>query len=276
MVKKIIAFPYYGGKNLQIGWLLPLLPYTMRYVEPFGGSAAVLLNRERSPVEVYNDIDKMVVNFFRVLRDQHEELRDLLCLTPYSKTAFHNSHEPTEDPLELARRFFTHARQSFMGRKRTWATGLMLRGGWSLMANRWLGGIEKLEAVVSRFTGVLIECRPATYVIEAYDDPESFQYLDPPYMHEARATKEGYDYEMNNEDHKELLDLVLSCESKFAISGYDTPLYNSMLKGWHRFEDKEKQLAGPRGMRQEILWTNYDPREIRAKHQTALMEFCKG
>lgn len=273
MKKKIIAFPYYGGKNSKLSWLLPLLPYTTRYVEPFGGSAAVLLNRERSPVEVYNDIDNEVVNFFRVLRDQHEELRDLLYLTPYSKTAFHNSHKPTKDPLERARRFFTHARQSFMGTKRSWATGLMLRSGWSLMVNRWLGGIEKLEAVVTRFIGVVIECRPAIYVITAYDDPETFQYLDPPYVHEARATSEGYDYEMNSKEHKELLELIVSCESKVAISGYDNLLYNEILASWFKFEDQEKQLAGPRGMRQENLWTNYDPREVRAKHQTALTEF---
>ena len=270
MSKRIIAFPYYGGKNSQLGWLLPLLPYNTRYVEPFGGSAAVLLNRERSPIEVYNDLNEDVVNFFRVLREQHDELRDLLYLTPYAKTEFHNSHDPTDDPLEKARRFFVHSRQAFMGMSRTWATGFQIRKGWSQMISRWLGGIDKLEDVVTRLTGVLIECRPALKVIENYDCSDTVQYLDPPYMLETRTAKEGYTFELERQDHVELLELVLSCDSKFAISGYDNDLYNSMLKDWFRFEDKVKQLAGPRGFRQEILWTNYDPLSVSDFGQTTL------
>jgi DNA adenine methylase len=68
--KKRIVFGWYGGKFNHLGWLLPLLPSCHHYCEPFAGSAAVLLNRESSAVETYNDIDGEVVNFFRVLRDQ--------------------------------------------------------------------------------------------------------------------------------------------------------------------------------------------------------------
>ena len=66
---KLIAFGWYGGKFSHLNWLLPLLPKCHHYCEPFAGSAAVLLNREPSPVETYNDIDGEVANFFRVLRD---------------------------------------------------------------------------------------------------------------------------------------------------------------------------------------------------------------
>ena len=65
---RLIAFGWYGGKFSHLGWLLPLLPPAHHYCEPFGGSAAVLLNRNPSPVETYNDMDGEVVNFFRVLR----------------------------------------------------------------------------------------------------------------------------------------------------------------------------------------------------------------
>jgi DNA adenine methylase len=74
MSSKKIAFGWYGGKYSHLDWLLPLLPYTKHYCEPFGGSAAVLINRKPSPVETYNDIDGEVANFFRVLREQKEEL----------------------------------------------------------------------------------------------------------------------------------------------------------------------------------------------------------
>ena len=83
--KHNIAFGWYGGKFNHLNWLLNLLPQTHHYCEPFGGSAAVLLNREPSPVETYNDLDGEVVNFFRVLRDNTDELIKAIALTPFSR-----------------------------------------------------------------------------------------------------------------------------------------------------------------------------------------------
>ena len=111
---KLIAFGWYGGKFSHLNWLLPLLPQTKHYCEPFGGSAAVLLNREPSPVETYNDIDSEVVNFFRVLRQQKEALIQAIGLTPFSREEFELAiAHPAEDisELERARRFFVRARQ---------------------------------------------------------------------------------------------------------------------------------------------------------------------
>ena len=71
---KSIVFGWYGGKYSHLDWLLPLLVKTTHYCEPFGGSAALLINRQPSPVETYNDLDGEVVNFFRVLRDRREAL----------------------------------------------------------------------------------------------------------------------------------------------------------------------------------------------------------
>ncbi|WAL58570.1 DNA adenine methylase [Thermocoleostomius sinensis A174] len=59
---KVIAFGWYGGKFNHLNWLLPLLPQATHYCEPFAGSAAVLLNREPSPVETYNDGDRQVTS----------------------------------------------------------------------------------------------------------------------------------------------------------------------------------------------------------------------
>ncbi len=81
---KMIAFGWYGGKYSHLDWLLPLLPPTTHYCEPFGGSAAVLINREPSPVETYNDIDGEVANFFRVLRHQKDELLEAIGFDPFS------------------------------------------------------------------------------------------------------------------------------------------------------------------------------------------------
>src|SRR5437660_9239549 len=85
---KLIAFGWYGGKFSHLQWLLPLLPPAHHYCEPFGGSAAVLLNRAPSPVETYNDLDGEVVNFFRVLRDDAERVMRAIALTPFSREEF--------------------------------------------------------------------------------------------------------------------------------------------------------------------------------------------
>ena len=85
MAAKQIAFGWYGGKYSHLNWLLPLLPMTTHYCEPFGGSAAVLINRPPAPVETYNDIDGEVANFFRMLRDQKDDLVEAIGLTPFSQ-----------------------------------------------------------------------------------------------------------------------------------------------------------------------------------------------
>src|SRR5690606_31014690 len=97
MANKKIAFGWYGGKYSHIDWLLPLLPETQHYCEPFGGSAAVLVNRKPSPVETYNDIDGELVNFFRVLREDKDKLLEVIGLTPFSREEFELAiQEPTK------------------------------------------------------------------------------------------------------------------------------------------------------------------------------------
>ena len=85
---KLIAFGWYGGKFSHLDWLLPLLPRCHHYCEPFAGSAAVLLNRDPSPVETYNDLDGEFCNFFRVLREHKERLTEIVGLTPFSREEF--------------------------------------------------------------------------------------------------------------------------------------------------------------------------------------------
>ncbi len=126
-MKRLIAFSWYGGKYRHLNWLLPLLPYTHHYCEPFGGSASVLLNRKPSPVETYNDLDGEVVEFFRVLREERDALIEAISLTPYSRKEFVRAiKEPIEglSDLERARRFYVKVRQAINGRAQTATPGL--------------------------------------------------------------------------------------------------------------------------------------------------------
>jgi len=119
MARKLIAFGWYGGKYNHLDWLLPLLPRTKHYCEPFAGSAAVLLNRRPSPVETYNDLDGEVVNFFRVLREKKDELIEKIGLTPFSYEEYVRAIKEKGDPnlsdVERARQFYIRARQARTG-----------------------------------------------------------------------------------------------------------------------------------------------------------------
>jgi len=105
-MSKQIAFGWYGGKYSHLDWLLPLLPAATHYCEPFGGSAAVLLNRAPSPVETYNDLDGDVVRFFKVLREQPDDLIRHIGLKLFSREEIARAcvldHEATPD-IECAR-----------------------------------------------------------------------------------------------------------------------------------------------------------------------------
>lgn len=267
-LRKMIAFGWYGGKYSHLDWLLPLLPSTHHYCEPFAGSAAVLLNRQQSPVETYNDIDGEVANFFRVLRDKKNKLLYSIGMTPFSREEFSiaiqtNGNGKNLSDLERARRFFIRARQVRTGLAQTasvgrWANCLNTsRAGMSGAVSRWLGSVEGLEYISTRLLLVQIENDDAFKVIKRYDSPKTLFYCDPPYPHESRGDSNAYYYEMSNEDHIELGKILNKVKGKVAISGYDCDLMDELYHGWNVHKGKTKKAMSIKKDRQEILWTNY-------------------
>lgn len=266
--KKLIAFGWYGGKFSHLDWLLPLLPNSQHYCEPYGGSAAVLLNKEPANVETYNDIDGEIVNFFKVLRDQKEELLYVIGMTPFSRKEFQlaiqsngNGHGLTD--LEKARRFFIRARQVRTGLAQTasngrWANCLSTsRAGMAGAVSRWLGSVEGLEYIASRLLRVQIEKDDAFAIIKRYDSADTLFYCDPPYPHESRGDKNAYKFEMNDSEHIHLANLLKNIKGKAAISGYRCNLYDELYKDWNIHVAPTKKALSIKSERTEILWTNY-------------------
>lgn len=263
--KKKIAFGWYGGKYSHLDWLLPLLPQCHHYCEPFGGSAAVLLNRPPSPIETYNDLDGEVVNFFRVLREQKEHLVEVIGLTPFSREEFHIACQPLEkgvSNLERARRFFIRARQVRTGLAQTASLGRWAnckntsRAGMSGVVSRWLGSIEQLPGIAERLLRVQIENRPALEVIALYDSPQTLFYCDPPYVHQSRGDAKAYGYEMTDGDHVRLAAGLSKIKGQCVLSGYHNDLYNDLYKDWRRIEAPAKHCHSVKKTRQEVLWIN--------------------
>ena len=286
---KVIAFGWYGGKYSHLDWLLPLLPQARHYCEPFGGSAAVLLNRYPSDVETYNDVDGEVVNFFRVLREQKDALIEAIGLTPFSREEFRLAiAEPEVEitELERARRFFVRARQVRTGLAQTasegrWANCLLTsRAGMAGAVSRWLGSVEGLSEIVQRLLRVQIENDDALAVIQRYDSPDTLFYCDPPYIHDARTDANAYAYEMTDMQHIDLAALLHKVQGRVALSGYPCPLMDELYGDWQRLESPTKKshstntrADAQKQDRTEYLWINYplDPAQ-QAKQKTKVRQ----
>lgn len=267
-LRKMIAFGWYGGKFSHLDWLLPLLPQCHHYCEPFGGSAAVLINRASSPVETYNDIDGEVVNFFRVLREKKDELLYQIGTTPFSRKEFmlsiqSNGNGKYLSDVERARRFFVRARQVRTGLAQTasvgrWANCLNTsRAGMAGAVSRWLGSVAGLEFIATRLLRVQIENDSAVNVIKRYDSTETLFYCDPPYPHESRGDSKAYSYEMSDKDHVALSHVLHTTKGRIAISGYECDLMHDLYKDWTIHREKPKKAMSIKKERQEALWTNY-------------------
>lgn len=264
--RKKIAFGWYGGKYNHLDWLLPLLRKAHHYCEPFGGSAAVLLNREPSPIETYNDVDGEVASFFRVLRDQPERLIFALTLTPFSREEFYlaiTDYGSGLSDLERARRFFIRARQVRTGLAQRASLGRWAnckntsRAGMSGVISRWFGSIEGMPEIAERLLRVQIENRPALEVIKLYDSPGTLFYCDPPYPHESRGDDKAYGFEMTVAEHEELAEVLRGVKGNVAISGYRCSLMDKLYADWRCLVAPTKLCHSVKRPRTEALWINY-------------------
>lgn len=268
--------PWFGGKQLMAGKLVPLFPEHRTYVEVFGGACSLMFAKEPSPVEVYNDVDSDLVNFMRVLRDPElfPDFYHRACLSPYSREEWlfcrdHLNDDP--NPAERARRFFVLARFSFSGLvgKSFGIDVTASKCGMVQKASAYQGVISILPMLSERMVSVLIENRDFRDIIRLYDTEQTLFYCDPPYLPETRRSG-AYNHEMTTEDHRELIEILRNVKGKVMLSGYPSELYDSL--DWNKREwdvtchaagrTKASGLQGKGAVsslqkRKECVWTNY-------------------
>jgi DNA adenine methylase len=252
------ALRYFGGKWKIASWIVSHLPLHDCYVEPFAGGASVLLNKQVSPVEVVNDLDGAVINFFQVLRSRPADLIRAIELTPYARSEYVASLAPSDDPLEWARRVYVWSHQSLGGYRK-------LPGGWrfqrsvaargSTPVDDW-SNLNHLWAVAWRLKQVFIECDEATSVITRWDSPATLFYVDPPYVFGSRTDTEhgGYVHELTDDQHRALADLLHSVKGMVIISGYPCALYDDLYGTWRRWTHHAVTIR--HGRATECLWLN--------------------
>ncbi len=235
----------YGGKTPLLNKLLPLVPEHQTYVEVFAGSAALFFAKDVSPVEVINDLDSGIVNFFRVLRDDNkwQELVRLISLTPYSREEFfrfRDTWKETSDDVHKAHRWFITMRMSYSAVGQSFSYSIREgRKGMAQLVSAYLSAIDRLPEIHERLQTVQVDHEDFRTVIKRYDTPNTFFYLDPPYVHSTRKTTKDYCHEMTDQDHGDLVELLLGLEGKFMLSGYANPIYKPLEKaGWERHDFK--------------------------------------
>ena len=254
---------YHGGKWKLADWIIGFFPPHRVYVEPYGGAASVLLQKQRSYGEVYNDLDREMVNLFRVTREKGKDLAKALELTPFARDEYRESFDFSDDPMEQARRTVIRSMMGFGSN----ALCREIKSGFRSNSNRsgtipahdWSNYPDVLRQIIERLKGVVIENKDAMEVSLQHDSIETLHYLDPPYVHSTRSSKmhghHGYNFEMSEEQHREMAEIARELKGIVIISGYECELYSDELfADWYR--EERASLADGALDRTEVLWMN--------------------
>lgn len=279
---------YYGGKWRLAERIIRLFPPHHIYTEAFGGAASVLLQKPRSPAEIYNDLDGEVVNVFLVLQvpARARRLEQLLRVTPFSRAEFEKSYRHSADQVERARRTII---RSFMGfgsdsitrvktakgygfntristmktgfRSNSWRSNTPAAVDWSRYPNF-------LPIFAERFRGVVIENRDALKVLAKADRSDALHYVDPPYPKGVRnngasqsRVEHNYRHEMTDKDHRRLADLLHSLKGMAIVSSYPGKLYSELYRDWFPVEWTGENFCHNAQTRTECVWMNLNCRQ---------------
>lgn len=282
-------FPWFGGKGhpkLQKAILASLPPHKF-YVEPFGGGASILLAKTPAEVEVYNDVNRGVVNFFRVISDSDYfgKFMSRAVMLPWSRELyeeFSRTWPAIHDPVEQAVRWYFVARQSFSGIfGESWRTSVSTGNRMAQTTSSWRSSFENLPIVHDRLQQVQIECSDWRDILSRFSGPGYLAYCDPPYVPGTRKSG-GYEHELRDSDHIELIETLMEYDGAVVLSGYHSDLYLPLEKaGWDCTEvdvvcsaagmTRRSGLKGPGKLlenqrRTECIWRNPEAmRRIRER-----------
>lgn len=209
---------YYGGKQTLSAVILGLIPEHRIYCEPFFGGGAMFFAKKPSDVEIINDTNKELTNFYEVVKDDFQALEHEISLSLHSRDKHRQAEVIYENP------------DMFSRVKRAWAVWMLANSSYGNKMNSSFGydltggSSKKLdnkreaftEEYARRLRRVQIECCDALRVIRSRDTAETFFYIDPPYVGAYQGHYDGY----SQEDFDALLDLLSGIKGKFLLSSY--------------------------------------------------------
>lgn len=284
-------FSYYGGKQRMTPNIIPYIPKHTVYAEPFCGAATLLFRKPYPKItnsddyrEVINDKNELIINFFRVLQDTvlAEKLINKLELTLYSEAEHALAKEicksKSDDKVLLAWAFFVNISQSFSNNLNS-GWGRSVSGG--DQAKTFSEKCLNLQKYVTRIRDVNISCCDALKFIKDWDSPQTFFYIDPPYVNTNQGHYAGYS--MLN--FMQLIDTLKKIKGSMILSSYDV-FEKSIPKEWQRYEFKAYSSASSvrgstesRGERIEVIWVKKasEPRpEIKKLYDSGVYDCFTG
>ena len=219
---------YYGGKAKIASQIVPhimAIPHTV-YVEPFFGGGAVMYAKGKIDHgnsnyyrEAVNDINKQLITFWRVAREQPEELARWIELTPYSQEEHREARKIYSSPkehsdLKVAWATYIECNMSFAKQIKEggWGTGMIGDNS----AATWVSRAARLPDCFERLKEVHIGCEDALRFIKRWDSAHSVMYCDPPYLNTRQGHYDGYTLD----DYQSLCDTLDACESSYVLSNY--------------------------------------------------------
>lgn len=236
---------YYGGKQKLVKTILPLIPTHTLYCEPFCGGAAIFFSKEPSDIEVINDTNRELINFYWIVQQDFPSLEKLVRSTLHSRSLFNDAKVVYGNP------------HMFDPVKRAWAVWVLSVMGFAGILDSAFGydksrNVTTLkismkrerftEALASRLQNVQIECTDALRIIRSRDTKHSFFYVDPPYFNSDCGHYDGY----SKEDFENLLKTLSEIEGKFLLSSYPSDILKSFTKrfGWQTRKVEQKVSVG--------------------------------
>ena len=256
---------YYGGKQTLLKYLLPLIPQHRMYCEPFFGGGAVFFAKRKSDVEVINDINGEVINFYKVIKTKFSELQKEIQSTLHSRELYKKAMEIYKNP------------EKYSDVKRAWALWTATNQGFAGMIGSWgFGKDDSKEAALAnkrdaftkdyeqRLTKVQVESNNAIKVINRCDDKETFIYADPPYIGSDQGHYKGY----SENDYRELLNALAKVKGKFLLSSYPSKILSSYINKYKwKVQKVTKSVAVTKHtdkVKTEMIVMNYNPAKIKA------------
>ena len=258
---------YHGGKHRLAKRIISFFPKHMTYIEPFCGSGAVFFEKNKSPVEVINDNNFMVYNFFKQWRDNPKKLINSLEKTVYSKKDFEESlkiyrlgKNSSVNDLEKARAFFVAINFSFGGQ----ANGFRRSKNTSSNdPNSLINKVKLMNKLNERIQGTYIESGDALDIIKTWDNESSLFYLDPPYINTVQGPYSGY----TEKDFNKLGEVLKNIKGKFILSSYALPPGIKIPGYWRIMKKqvvcsaaggkKESRKSSKMPVRTELLTMNF-------------------
>lgn len=254
---------YYGGKQTLSKKTVPLFPEHVLYCEPFCGGAAEFFAKPKSAVEVLNDTNKELINFYRTVQNDFVSLEKFIKITLHSRDLHRKASVTYNNPdmfteIQRAWAVWTLATQSFSS---------ILDGSWGYDKKKRTTSLKIknrreafTEELAIRLQDVQIECTDALRIIKSRDAKDSFMRIDPPYVNSDCAHYDGYSWD----DFDGLLKVLEKLEGKFMLSSYHSPMLAEYVKrnGWQQKEWKlnvsVNKGSGSGKTKVEVITANYD------------------